>query len=70
MGLVECRVCHVKINKEKETDWIMPSKGWYYHKSCYETWKANPQDEDWHAMIYDFLARDLKVKYDFHICEG
>ena len=39
----ECRICHMPIDKvrQKENiDWIMPSKGWYYHKECYETWKA------------------------------
>lgn len=67
----ECRICHVPINKEKQTDWIMPSKGWYYHKECYDTWKAAPStDEDWILMIYDFLARDLKVKYDYHLCQA
>ena len=64
-----CRECHMPIDKTKGegTVWIQPSKGWYYHKECYETWKAAPAtDDDWVDMIYDFLARDLKVKYEYH----
>ena len=67
----ECRICHMPIDKEKQTDWIMPSKGWYFHKECYDTWKASPAtDDDWIKMIYDFLARDLKVSYDYFLCEA
>lgn len=70
----ECRICHMPIDKVKEkenVDWIMPSKGWYFHKVCYDTWKAQPStDEDWVKMIYDFLARDLKVSYDYFLCEA
>ena len=68
-----CRVCHYPIDKTKEegVDWIQPSKGWYFHKDCYETWKATPAtDDDWVDMIYDFLARDLKVKYEYHMCQA
>ena len=67
-----CRECHMPIDKTKGegTVWIQPSKGWYYHKECYETWKAAPAtDDDWVKMIYDFLARDLKVKYEYHKCQ-
>ena len=73
-ALVECRTCHMPIDKVKEKegiDWIQPSKGWYYHKECYETWKASPStDEDWILMIFDFLARDLKVSYDYFLCKA
>lgn len=69
-----CRICHVPINKDKEVegiDWVMPSKNYYYHKSCYDTWKAQPMTEkDWVALIYDFLSRDLKVSYNYHLCEA
>lgn len=68
-----CRVCHYPIDKTKEegVDWIQPSKGWYFHKDCYETLKAAPAtDDDWVEMIYDFLARDLKVKYEYHMCQA
>ena len=70
----ECRICHLAIKKEKEKeniDWIMPSKNYYYHKKCYETWKETPTSEqDWIDLIYDFLSRDLKVSYDYFKCSA
>lgn len=71
-----CRICKVLIDKKKEiegVDWIMPSAKHYYHKSCYETWKANllegeKKDADWISLIYDFLARELKVSYNYFLC--
>lgn len=57
------------IDKAK-SDWIMPSQNWYYHKECYETWRAAPAtDEEWVEMIFDFLARDMKVSYNYHLCK-
>lgn len=70
----ECRICHYPIDKKPETegiDWIQPSRGWYFHKTCYDTWKAAPAtDEEWVSMIFDFLARDMKVKYNYHLCKA
>jgi len=70
----ECRICHYPIDKKPETegiDWIQPSRGWYFHKTCYDTWKAAPAtDEEWVSMIFDFLARDMKVKYNYHMCKA
>lgn len=67
----ECRICKQKIHKDKD-DWIMPSKNWYYHKKCYEEWKKAQfqKDEEYIDMIYDFIARDLKVSYNWHACEA
>lgn len=69
-----CRLCGVVIDKKKEqegVDWFMPSKNYYYHVLCYNTWKASPSStQDWHDLIYDFLAHDLKVKYNYHLCEA
>ena len=49
----------------------MPSKNYYYHTNCYNSWKKNDKksDEDWKEMIYDFIARDLKKNYNYHMCE-
>lgn len=74
MGIVHCRICGGAIDRQKEKEnevWIMPSKNYYYHKTCYETFRrAKPEiDDDWCAYIYDFLSRDLKVKYNFFLCE-
>ena len=70
LPLVECRICKSKdIDRNTQiegVDWIMPSRGWYYHKSCYDTWKQSTPatDEEYRAFIFDFIARDLKVSYD------
>ena len=68
----ECRICHMPIDKKKGegTEWIMPSQNWYYHKECYDTWRAAPAtDEEWVDMIFDFLARDMKVSYNYFLCK-
>lgn len=69
-----CRICHYPIDVKKEVegiDWIQPSRGWYFHRICYDTWKAAPAtDEEWVAMIFDFLARDMKVSYNYHLCKA
>ena len=69
-----CRICHYPIDNKPETegvDWIQPSRGWYFHKTCYDTWKAAPAtDEEWVSMIFDFLARDMKVNYNYHLCKA
>lgn len=73
-NLVQCRICHYPIDKVKEKEgevWIQPSRGQYFHKVCYETWKAAPStDEDWVDMIFDFLARDMKVSYNYFLCKA
>lgn len=69
--MAKCRVCGELIDKEKD-DWIMPSKNWYYHTKCYESWKHSTPatDEEYVDYIYDYIARDLKVSYDYHMCEA
>ena len=76
LPLVECRICHTKdIDRNIDPDgktWIMPSKNYFYHRKCYEDWKhgAPASDEEYKDYIYDFIARDLKVSYDYHMCEA
>lgn len=72
---VHCRICGQAIDRniERENiDWIMPSRNWFYHKGCYESWKqGTPKNDDGYiGFIYDFISRDLKVKYDFYMCEA
>lgn len=69
--MAKCRLCEAIIDKEKD-DWVMPSKNYYYHRQCYNNWKkAQPKnDEGYIDLIYDFIARDLKASYDWHICEA
>ena len=69
--MAQCRLCKIEIDKEKD-DWVMPSRNYYNHKKCYENWKkAQPDnDEAYVDLIYDFIARDLKVTYDYWVCEA
>lgn len=69
--MAHCRICKTEIDKDND-DWVMPSTNWYYHRSCYENWKkATPaSDEEYKAYIYDFISRDLKASYDYHMCEA
>jgi hypothetical protein len=63
-----CRVCKQEIDKELD-DWVMPSRNWYYHKVCYNNFKKEKEiksDEDYIDLIFDYIARDLKVPYDYY----
>lgn len=73
--IVHCRVCSKEIDidvEEKDKVWVMPSRNWYYHKKCWEEWKKSAEqvssDEDWYLYIFDYLARDLKMDYDYWKC--
>ena len=73
--IVRCRICKQPFEPDpltKGVNWIEPSPRWYYHLNCYNTWKTgqNLTDDDWVELIYDFLARDLKVSYDYWKCEA
>lgn len=77
--IVTCRICKEKFDaqdEEKGISWVMPSKNFYYHKGCYDNWKAQSDvnvkrsDEAYIEYIYDYLARDLKVEYDYYMCEA
>lgn len=66
----ECRVCKKPIDKSKN-DWIMPSKNQYYHRKCFKEWKrSDPKDdEEYKKLIYSYLSHDLKVEYQYWMCE-
>lgn len=70
-----CRVCGEVIDRnieEEGVDWIMPSKNYFYHKSCYDSWKHSQAatDAEWIDYIYDFISRDLKASYDYFLIEA
>lgn len=76
--IVTCRVCKKKFDAQPDGEnsyWIMPSQRFYYHKDCYTEWKTQSdvnvkaQDETYISLIYDYLSRDLKVSYNYHLCE-
>ena len=70
--IVTCRVCKEKFDTN-EVEWVMPSKNFYYHKSCYEDWQVkkndvrnNSKDEDlWKDATYQYLKKDLYIPVDF-----
>ncbi len=74
-NIVHCRVCGREICKtttREGIDWIMPSRNYYFHKNCYDNWRNSSSGDDqfWVDRMYDLLARDLKMSYDWWICEG
>ena len=47
-----CRVCKQVIDKSKD-DWILPSKNYYYHKTCYGKFKEGKEiksDADYETL--------------------
>lgn len=71
---VKCRICGEYFDaqlKDLDIVYVMPSKGWYYHKKCYDGWKKSTPDEDeqWKLRIYDYLAHDIKISYNYFKCE-
>lgn len=77
---VKCRICKQYFDakeEEKDTVWIMPSSHFYYHKNCYEIWKKETEklssdktDNLWIDYIYDYIAHDLKLDYDYFLIEA
>jgi hypothetical protein len=72
--IVMCRVCREKfdtVGKELGVDYVMPSRNYFYHKECYDSWKkksggkSNNSDKQWEEYIYDYLKRDLKMEYEY-----
>lgn len=77
--IVKCRVCGKEFDAQEEgknVSWVLPSNKCYYHKNCYDEWKAKSDvkakndDETYIDYIYDYLARDLKMPYDYFLCEA
>lgn len=75
---VKCRVCKGFIDRDKDTDWTMGAKGWYYHIPCYENFFAAEAKagsscsetieldaETWLDLTYRYLKFDIKVSLDF-----
>ncbi len=53
-SLVHCRICKGEIDREKTTegtDWVMPSRNYFYHCKCYNDWKR--KKDDVHAEAND-----------------
>lgn len=73
LGLVKCRICGEHIDRQNQDDWIMPSKNYFYHKICYDTWGKKKNDvhakatnKEWQDMLWEYLRKDLKIDVDFN----
>lgn len=72
---VHCRLCGQLIDRnvgQEGTDWIIRSRGWYYHKDCYESWVSSKDDihsqkkeSEWMDYAWDFLTHDVKISVDY-----
>lgn len=75
LPIVHCRICGGDIDRNADPDgneWFMASRNYYYHKECYKNWKNSTpaDDKEYERFIYDFISRDLKVSYDYFMCEA
>ena len=70
-NIVHCRVCKQEINKKTQLegiDWVMPSKNWYYHKECFNTWGKKKNDV--HAQAEDEDFPKFKKQWDSFLKKG
>lgn len=75
LGIVHCRVCNGEIDRnttEEGKDWIMRSKGWFYHKDCYDNWAAekdslhaNKNNDEWFDYAWNFLTKEMLMEIDY-----
>ena len=75
LGIVHCRVCNGEIDRnttEEGKDWIMRSKGWFYHTDCYNSWVAEKDNlhaskgnEEWLDYTWEFLTKEMLMEIDF-----
>lgn len=78
LATVHCRICHQDIDRNTQVenvDWVMPSKNWFYHKTCYEQWaksrkslnvKSNLDEQTWFDFLYEYLHRDVLMEINFN----
>lgn len=73
-NIVHCRVCGAEIDKRTKegAEWIMPSKNFYYHPTCYADYQkkkndihAKADDKIWFDSLKDYLAKDLKMGVNY-----
>lgn len=62
--LVKCRFCKQQFDKLTE-DFIQPTKGWYYHKACYETMPKNEQKEKKDENIFFQILKKYIPEYNY-----
>ena len=63
--IVKCRVCGKPLSLNPETEnieWILRSKGYYYHKGCWDEYMdiyADKTDEEWLDLIFYLITHGL-----------
>jgi hypothetical protein len=73
---VKCRYCHGTIDRVtgiEGIDWVMRSRNWYYHKKCFDTWKAevadakhaNLTEEQWFDQAWEYLTKYIKLDLNY-----
>jgi hypothetical protein len=67
----------VAIDRDNQNDWIMSSKNYFYHMSCYQDWAKKKgsvhggdidieaDDDFWKEAVCDYFKKDLKVSLDW-----
>lgn len=73
--VIQCRICGKKFDTNDgvvNIDWVMPSKGFYYHKDCYDNWRrkkndptASADDEMWFESLKEYLSKDIKAQVNW-----
>lgn len=76
-AIVHCRVCGLEFDRNDKNltegvDWVKPANRVYYHKACYDEYKANKDnvhskmsDDAWFEATWEFLTKDLKAPVDY-----
>lgn len=78
----QCRLCKKEINRSKETDFYERARGWTYHTECWNQVLAKrkiireegigtafDEFDIWYDLAYEYMTRDLKIKYDYKKAE-
>lgn len=75
--LVHCRICKGAIDRDNQTDWMMPQEKFYYHIICHEDFakkkgaikegdlRIEADDDLWKSAVYDYLKKDVKISLNF-----
>ena len=75
--LVHCRICKGTIDRDNQSDWIMPQEKFYYHIACHDDFAKKKgaikegdiyieaDDDLWKSAVYDYLKKDVKISLDF-----
>ncbi len=63
-----CRLCKQELTGQEGIDYIMRSKGYYYHKTCWEKYNnmdVPKTDDEWFDLIFEIITKDCHSTYNF-----